>query len=79
MSDKKILIVDDEVDLLKALEVRFSAQGYTVLTAEDGLKGLDMARRENPDLILLDLMLPKLNGFTCNKSRCPAVDCWRFV
>ncbi|MCS7220093.1 MAG: response regulator transcription factor [Anaerolineae bacterium] len=62
MSDK-ILIVEDEPALVEALAYNLTRQGYTVVTATDGLTALDMARRERPALILLDLMLPQLDGF----------------
>jgi DNA-binding response OmpR family regulator len=64
MSEKtKILIVDDERDIATALSIRLKASGYEVIIANDGLSGLDMARKQNPDLLLLDVMLPKLDGF----------------
>jgi len=63
VSKKKVLLIDDEADLLKALTVRIEAEGYEVVTAQDGFDGLNKARMLNPDLIILDLMLPKLNGF----------------
>lgn len=60
---KKILIVDDEPAILTMVVNRLKANGYECLTAEDGEKGLDMARKEKPDLIILDLMLPKMDGY----------------
>ncbi len=64
MSDqKKILIIDDEPDILEMLVLRLEANDYEVISATDGQKGLDKARNENPDLIILDLMLPKIDGF----------------
>ncbi|MFC1621690.1 response regulator transcription factor [Candidatus Omnitrophota bacterium] len=64
MTDKKrILIVDDEDDLRNMLKFRLEATGYTVLEASDGQEGLDMARAQKPDMIILDLMLPKMDGF----------------
>jgi DNA-binding response OmpR family regulator len=63
MSDKKILIVDDEPDLLETVKMRLEAHGYVVSTAIDGQEGLQKARKENPDLIILDLMLPRLDGY----------------
>ena len=63
MLKKKILIVDDEVELVKAIEIRFKASGYDVLIAHNGIEALDKARVEKPDLIILDLMLPKMDGF----------------
>lgn len=59
----KILIVDDEEDIVSALSIRLKAAGYEVVAAFDGLEGLEKSRSENPDVILLDVMLPKLNGF----------------
>lgn len=59
---KKILIVEDNVAFCKILRIRLEASGYDVSTAFDGLEALSMARRMRPDLILLDLMLPKMDG-----------------
>ena len=58
----RILIVEDEPILLEALEYNLTRQGYQVYAAGDGLAGLETARRERPDLIVLDIMLPKLDG-----------------
>jgi adenylate cyclase len=64
MSDKKtILVVDDEVEFRILLRARLEANGYAVIEAEDGAVGLDKARKMNPDLILLDVMLPKMDGY----------------
>ncbi|EKD50493.1 MAG: adenylate/guanylate cyclase [uncultured bacterium] len=60
---KRILIVDDERDLVETLTYRLEALGYEVLTAYDGQEGLDRVREEKPDLILLDVMMPKLDGY----------------
>ena len=60
---KKILIIDDEPDLVKALTVRLESEGYEIDSAKDGFEGLNKARSTGPDLIVLDLMLPKINGF----------------
>lgn len=62
MDNKKILIVEDEVPLRKALAEEFEDAGYTVLEAGDGLEGLDVALREHPHIILLDQLMPKMNG-----------------
>jgi DNA-binding response OmpR family regulator len=59
----KILIVEDEPALLRGLKDTFEAQGYEVLTAQDGEKGLDLALTSDPGLILLDIMLPRVNGY----------------
>jgi len=63
MAKKSILLIEDESDMVYALTIQLEAAGYKVLAARDGQKGLDMARKENPDLIILDLMLPKVDGF----------------
>lgn len=59
----RILIVEDEEDMLEMYGIRLGKEGYEVLTASDGEKGLRLAREGKPGLILLDLMLPKLDGF----------------
>ena len=60
---KKILVVDDEPSIVKILEARLKAEGYEVVSAMDGLTALDLAKKENPDLVILDLMLPKMDGY----------------
>ena len=67
MSDKKVLIIEDEEELVKALEVRLKAHGYNTIAAYDGEEGLEKARSENPDLIILDIMLPKMEGFKLSR------------
>lgn len=61
---QKILIVEDEQDIREALRDKLEREGFSVVMAEDGLQGLDVAERESPDLILLDIVLPKLDGLT---------------
>lgn len=58
----KILIVEDEAAMLKVLVDKFTSESFTVLTAEDGVKGLEVALKEHPDLILLDILMPKMDG-----------------
>jgi len=60
---KRILVIDDEPELVKAIQIRLERAGYETLVAHDGMEGLDKARKEKPDLILLDLMLPKMDGY----------------
>lgn len=60
---KRLLLVDDDDDLRLALKLRFESLGFEVLTAANGLEGLQKGRDEHPDLIILDLMLPSLNGY----------------
>lgn len=62
MSDK-VLVVEDEPALLETLTYNLARQGYQVETANDGQMGVELARQHHPDLIVLDLMLPKLDGF----------------
>ena len=59
----KVLVVEDEPTLLETLQYNLARQGYEVYTATDGLAALDIARRERPDAIVLDIMLPGLDGF----------------
>lgn len=60
---KRILLVDDEKDLVETVVFRLEANNYEVITACDGQEGLDKAKKEKPDLIILDLMLPKMDGY----------------
>jgi DNA-binding response OmpR family regulator len=59
---KKILVVDDEPHIAKLVASRLKANGYEVITAGDGKEGLDKARAEKPDLILLDIAMPRMTG-----------------
>jgi len=63
MSIKKILVVDDEADLVETVRFPLEMDGFTVLVSYNGEDALNQARKEKPDLILLDLMLPKLDGY----------------
>lgn len=63
MSDKQtILVVDDEQDLLDLIEYNLKKEGFHVLKAEDGKEGIEVAREHNPSLVLLDIMMPKMDG-----------------
>src|SRR4030095_8051788 len=69
----RILIVDDNPTNVKVLQTRLAAEGYEVITAADGDEGLATARQQTPDLILLDVMMPKLDGFeVCRQLRADA-------
>jgi len=59
---KKILIIEDEIFLLNLLEKKLKDLGYDILKARDGFEGLDKIKKERPNLVLLDLVLPKKNG-----------------
>ena len=63
MAGERILAVDDSATVLEMIKSVLVADGYDVITASDGAEGLETARRERPDLILLDVMLPKLDGY----------------
>ncbi len=60
---KKILVVDDEPQIVNLISLRLKESGYEILTAGDGQTALQKAREEKPDLIILDLMLPKMDGY----------------
>lgn len=62
MATTKVLVVEDEVNLLEAVKYNLEREGFTVLTASDGQQGWELARAANPDLVILDIMLPKLDG-----------------
>ena len=68
--NRKILIVEDEKDILNMLSEAFRFEGYEVLCSSDGEEALRIIRIENPDIILLDLQIPKVNGFqVCNSIK----------
>ncbi len=62
MPKETILIVDDEADLLELIEYNLKREGYNVLKAENGAEGLRLARKHHPDLVLLDIMMPRMTG-----------------
>ncbi len=63
MGKKRVLVVDDEQDIVAAVRFRLEASGYDVVFAYDGQDGLDKARSLNPDLIISDVMLPRIDGY----------------
>ncbi len=68
--NKKILVVDDELAMLKTLRFNLERSGYTVVTATDGRRAVTLAQRERPDLVVLDVMLPLLDGIeVCKEIR----------
>jgi two-component system KDP operon response regulator KdpE len=68
--DTRILVIEDEPDLVQLLRLRLEKEGYEVLTARDGVEGLAVLQEGRPDLIVLDLMLPRMNGWeTCWRIR----------
>lgn len=60
---KKILIVDDDMEIVEAIRYALEGHGYQVVIARDGNQGLALAERESPDLMILDMMMPKRSGF----------------
>ncbi len=60
---KRILLVDDDTEIVESMRIALEASGYQILVARDGNQGLAMAERENPDLVILDMMMPKRSGF----------------
>lgn len=69
----KILLIDDEKDFVEALKTRLESMGYEILTAYDGLEGFKKACKEKPDLIILDLIMPKRDGYrVCEMLKCDA-------
>jgi DNA-binding response OmpR family regulator len=64
----KILVVDDDPDILEAISMILDSQGYDVVTARDGVEGLANLKAEKPDLLVLDLLMPKMDGFAVCKE-----------
>ena len=60
---KQILVVDDEKDIVETLSFMMRARGYEVIEAYDGEEGLKLAKEQSPDLMILDVMMPKINGY----------------
>jgi len=60
---KRILLVDDDHEIIESLRMLLESKGYQILVARDGNQGLAMAEREDPDLMILDMMMPKRSGF----------------
>src|SRR5689334_5140113 len=60
---RRILLVDDDGEIVESMRIALEAKGYQILVARDGNQGLSMAEREDPDLVILDMMMPKRSGF----------------
>jgi DNA-binding response OmpR family regulator len=72
MMGAKILVVDDDPDVLEAIGIALEASGYVVITARDGAEGLTKLKDERPDLMILDLLMPKMDGFeVCKELKDP--------
>ncbi len=59
----RILLVDDDREIVEAMRIALTAKGYEIIVARDGNQGLALAEREDPDLVILDMMMPKRSGF----------------
>ncbi|MBL8019896.1 MAG: response regulator [Leptospirales bacterium] len=78
---KKILLVDDQPNFIKMVSLKLNQMGFAVVSAENGRQGVEVAIAENPDLIVMDIMMPEMDGFTaCEKikahfgdKKCPVV------
>ncbi len=68
MAGETVLVVDDDPVIQKLLQVNFEMEGYTVLTAGDGLEGLERARAETPDIIICDIMMPRMDGLEVTRA-----------
>ena len=62
---KKVLVVDDEQQLALAIKIRLQSKGYQVLTAHDGRRALELVEQEKPDLVILDVLMPVMDGYSC--------------
>jgi len=62
---KKVLIADDEQQLALAVKIRLQSKGYQVVTASDGRSALELAEQERPDLVILDVLMPVMDGYSC--------------
>ena len=62
-SKQKILVVDDEASIRRILETRLKMAGYNVVTAEDGEEAVELFNKTNPDIVILDVMMPKMDGY----------------
>ena len=68
LNQKKILIIDDDPMIARMYQERFSRDGFEVVLAFNGKEGLEKAEKEKPDIILLDIMMPKMNGYEMLKA-----------
>ena len=70
MKSEKVIVIEDEADILEVIQYNLEREGYRVLTARDGKEGLQLIKKEMPDIVLLDLMLPSLDGIeVCRKLK----------
>ncbi|MDB4807753.1 response regulator [bacterium] len=72
-NSKTVLLVDDDIEIVEAVRYALEGAGHTVVVARDGNQGLALAERENPDLIVLDMMMPKRSGFLVRTEPLPVI------
>ncbi len=75
LEGRSILVVDDDPDIVTSVKLAFQSSGAQVITARDGNQAVDLARRDDPDLIVLDMMMPKRSGFLVMESIKPQREC----
>ena len=68
MAKKKILVVDDEIDFCEMMKMRLEASGYEVIIANNGKEALERVKKDKPDAVLLDIMMPEIDGLTVLKA-----------
>jgi two-component system, OmpR family, alkaline phosphatase synthesis response regulator PhoP len=68
MDKKRILVVDDERHIVRLVQVNLERAGYEILTAYDGVEALEKVKTENPDMLVLDVMMPRMDGFEVLKN-----------
>ena len=68
MANKKILVVDDEVDFVEIMKLRLESDNYDVIVANNGKDALEMVKKDKPDAVLLDIMMPEIDGLTVLKK-----------
>ncbi len=68
-NNKRVLVIDDEVHIRRVIELKFKNQGYQVTTANNGEEGLELIKAQKPDVVITDIMMPKLDGQTlCERA-----------
>lgn len=68
MANRRILVVDDERHIVRLVQVNLERAGYEILTAYDGVEALEKVKTENPDMVVLDVMMPRMDGFEVLKN-----------
>jgi two-component system alkaline phosphatase synthesis response regulator PhoP len=80
MMDRKILLADDDPDVVEVVSILLEDEGYEIVTAKDGAEALEKIKLESPDLVILDLLMPRVDGFAVfNMLRDPSYERWSKV